>query len=89
MRGVSLHFLRCLLLAGISGIGLAACFGDRQASCSKPEEYQASRSAPPLKVPPDLEQIRSPSLEIPDLALNDRPIADSPCLEEPPDYFAK
>ncbi len=89
MRRTAQHFLRCLILAVIAGVGLTACFGDRQASCSKPEEYQASRNAPPLKVPPDLEQIRRPSLEIPDTPSADVPTPGSSCLEEPPDYFAK
>ena len=89
MQGSALRFL---MLLGASTI-LAGCFpGTRKNTqiCDQPQEYQAARSVPPLKIPEGLDEPdRSERLVIPGQA-QPNPYPDGrPCLERPPDYFGR
>ncbi len=70
-------------------ISVAACSGGGKNTCTKSQEYQASRQVDALEVPGDLDEPdRSGELVIPEVAAqSDQPPADQPCLERPPDYF--
>ena len=84
--------LRGVILAVAVSL-LAGCFSGarkNQEVCDKPQEYQAARSVPPLKIPAGLDEPdRRERLVIPG-ENRPEPYPDGrPCLERPPDYFGR
>ena len=71
---------------------MAGCFlGGGDKACSRSDEYQVSKSVPPLEVPADLDEPnRAGELVIPGggQGAGNQP-EDGPCLDHPPDYFEK
>ncbi|MBT8441669.1 MAG: hypothetical protein KJO76_04710 [Gammaproteobacteria bacterium] len=63
--------------------------GYRPKACEKPREYHSQVSIDPLQVPEGLDAPDpANSVQIPELpGSRERLPEDSPCLEEPPDYF--
>ena len=63
--------------------------GYKPEACQKPREYHSQVSIDPLQVPEGLDAPDpANSVQIPELPGNrERLPEDSPCLEEPPDYF--
>ena len=84
-----MNIIRLATILALS-LSLTACFfGGREKKCSKPQEYQASRSVKGIEVPEDLDKPdRRTPLNIPPPASGEteKPPADVPCLEEPPSY---
>ncbi|HHQ13492.1 MAG TPA: hypothetical protein ENK16_00535 [Chromatiales bacterium] len=72
---------------------LAACSSGARKNrevCNEPQEYQAARSVPPLKIPEGLDEPdRSERLVIPGKADPNPYPNGRPCLERPPDYFGR
>jgi len=81
--------LNCIAAVMVAAT-LAGCFGNRDVSCAKPREYQASRSIAPLQVPQGLDTPDpSTELKIPETTQS-ADASDAPgCLEQPPDYFGR
>lgn len=76
-----------LLLAGPL---LGGCFGNAGLGCEKPQRYATSGSAPPVRVPDDLNvPNESDALQIPPGQPLEVPSDDksAPCLERPPSYL--
>jgi hypothetical protein len=63
--------------------------GYKPKACEKPREYHSQVSIDPVKVPEGLDAPDpANSVQIPELPGDrERLPEDSPCLEEPPDYF--
>jgi len=63
--------------------------GYKPKACEKPREYHSQVSIDPVRVPEGLDAPDpANSVQIPELSGDrERLPKDSPCLEEPPDYF--
>jgi len=63
--------------------------GYKPKACEKPREYNSQVSIDPVRVPEGLDAPNpANSVKIPELPGDREPLpADSPCLENPPDYF--
>lgn len=81
--------LRLVVIAGCL-LAIVACNrGYKPKACEKPREYNQQTSIPPLDVPDDLDAPDpAASVQIPEIPGDQGPPPeDSPCLENPPDYF--
>lgn len=77
-----------LAFLALAALLVGGCSRDRTLSCQSTERYAGATTAPPLRIPDDLNvPDETNALRIPDRQPQDEAPQEGSCLESPPDFF--